>query len=242
MLTDVVFVPELLDSRHFANGSVVVLDVLRATTTMVAAFGAGAREVRVYGSIDEARVARSSASDVLLCGEENCRRPDGFDLGNSPSEFTRDRVAGKSIRMSTTNGTRAIRAARGAARLYAAGLVNAAATARHLADRQTDVTLLCAGTGGAVAMEDVIGAGAILAALNRLTANKPASDSARIALELFCASENSLPQTFRTTLGGRNVIAAGLEADVDFAARLDAFNHVLTIDPHTLIVTRAAGV
>ena len=244
MLVDVVFLPQLLAPRHLANRAVVVLDVLRATTTMAAAIDAGAREVRVFVSVDEARRARSSQpGDALLtCGEERCLRPAGFDLGNSPAEFTPQRVAGRTLLMSTTNGTRAIVSARAAPQLFAAALVNARATARHLAELGADVTLVCAGTDGEVAMEDVMGAGAIVEGLNRLTPTKLASDFARIAWQLFAASENSMAQALRTTLGGRNVVAAGLGRDVDFAARLDAFNHVLTIDPSTLIVTRASDV
>ena len=243
MQPDVVLLPQLLAPHHVADRAVVVLDVLRATTTMVAALDAGAREIRVFSSVAAVRGAESSGRDSLLrCGEENCLRPTDFDLGNSPAEFTRERVAGRTILMSTTNGTRATLAARGAAALFAAALVNADATARHVARLRLDLTLLCAGTGGELAMEDVIGAGAIVDALIRLTPNKIKSDAARAALTLFKASENSLPQTLRDTLGGRNVVEAGLGADIDFAARLNAFDTVATIDPETLIVTRAGAV
>jgi len=239
MLIDAVLLPPLLEPRHVVNRAVVVLDVLRATTTVAAALAAGAREIQVFPSVDDVRGAVPTVRDgLLLCGEERCLRPDTFDLGNSPGEFTRDRVAGKTILMSTTNGTRAIVAARGAARLYAAALVNAEATARHLAQVGMDVTLLCAGTGGEVALEDVVGAGAIVAALNRLTQNKLMSDASRIASALFEMSEKALAQTLRNTQGGRNVMNAGLDADIDFAARLNALDVVARVDPRTLTVTR----
>ena len=243
MHTDVVLLPQLLKPQHLDNRAVVVLDVLRATTTMAAALAAGARGVRTYASSEDVRLAIVAGDGLLSCGEERCLRPEGFDLGNSPAEFVRDRVEGKTILMSTTNGTRAIvAAARGAAQLYAAALVNAEATARHLAQLDADVTLLCAGTGGDVALEDLIGAGAIVATLNRLTQNKLASDTAQIALALFEMSEKSLHQTLRNTQGGRNVVAAGLEADIDFAARLNALHVVARVDPRTLTVTAANSV
>jgi 2-phosphosulfolactate phosphatase len=239
METDVVLVPQLLAPQQLRARAAVVLDVLRATTTIAAALHAGAREIRVFASTDDVRRARSGCQGALLCGEQHCLRPEGFDLGNSPGEFGAARVSGRTILMSTTNGTRAIVAARGAAQLYAAGLVNAEATARHLARLGSDVTLLCAGTGGEVALEDALGAGAIIAALNRLTSNKLASDSAAIASTLFETFEKSLPQTLRNTHGGRNVIAAGLEADIDFAARLNVMEIVADVDPRTLTATRA---
>jgi 2-phosphosulfolactate phosphatase len=161
-----------------------------------------------------------------MCGEEQCLRPEGFDLGNSPGAFTRE-YAERTVFMSTTNGTRAILAAQDAALLFAGALVNASAVATVLADVGMDVTLLCAGTNGRVAIEDVIGAGAVLAALNRKARAVPASDAARIALHLYESSKNDLPRALGDGDGGRNVLAAGLAEDIAFCASVDRFKHVV---------------
>src|SRR3954468_11755989 len=152
-------IPEDLDYRV-----VVVLDVLRATTTMAAALQAGVQEIHVYPDIESVREAKRQMPDALACGEQNCLKPGGFDLGNSPGDFAGQHL-GKTLLMSTTNGTKAILAARWADRILTGAIVNAQAVAAIIRQSNTDVTLLCAGTNGEVAPEDVIGAGAILAYL-----------------------------------------------------------------------------
>ena len=234
---DVVFLPKHLEPRHLAGRTVVVFDVLRATTTMAAALEVGVEEIRVFGSLDDAaRAASTHRGARILCGEENCLPPAGFDLGNSPGSFRRELHAGRTAYMSTTNGTRAIVAAQLSKALFTGALVNASAVARAVAIQANDVTLLCAGTGGAVAMEDVIGAGAVMAALDRISPISPESDAALIARRLYEAAASDFRAVLSETLGGRNVIAAGLLEDIAFAARLDAVDVVGFVERQTLSV------
>lgn len=242
MILDVVLLPKHLEPRHLNGRTVVVFDVLRATTTMAAALAAGVSEIRVFGSLADA--ARSAAGHVgprILCGEENCLPPPGFDLGNSPGAFRPEVHAGLCAYMSTTNGTRALLAARTARTLLAGAIINASAVARAVAAAGDDVTLLCAGTGGEVAMEDVLGAGAVIASLGRLTPFRPDCDAAIVARRLFEAAESNLRAALTETRGGRNVIAAGLAPDIDFAARLDALDVVGFVERETLSVKPALG-
>ena len=237
MNLDVVLLPKQLEPHHLDGRTVVVFDVLRATTTVAAALAAGVGEIRVFGSLAEAaRAAAAHEGARILCGEENCLPPAGFDLGNSPGAFRREMHAGRTAYMSTTNGTRAIVAARAAANVFAGAIVNASAVARAAAAADADVTLLCAGTGGAVAMEDVIGAGAVMAALGRNSPISPESDTALIARRLYEAASQDLRAALTESLGGRNVIAAGLLEDIAFAARLDALDVVGFVEQQTLSV------
>jgi 2-phosphosulfolactate phosphatase len=193
---NVVLLPSHLRPGELAGRACAVFDVLRATTTMAAALAAGVKEIRLFDSLDAARAAAASvAPPRLLCGESQCLPPAGFDLGNSPGDFG-SAVRGATILMCTTNGTRALLAARSAAALFTAALVNANATAAALAATGRDITLLCAGTGGEVAMEDVIGAGALVNALQSHGA-VGCGDAARIALQLFQASRESLGHVLR---------------------------------------------
>lgn len=239
MKVDVIALPKDITPEQIAGRSVVVFDVLRATTTMATALAAGAAEVRVFDSIDAASLAARdyAASDRLLCGEMKCLAPPGFDLGNSPRDYSAQRVAGKTIFLSTTNGTRAIVAARGAARLFAAALVNASATGAALRLIGNDVTLLCAGTNGQFADEDMIGAGAVADSMMKGN-GIDAGAVAKQAIELFDAARESLPQRLRKTLGGENIIAAKLEEDIDFAARLDVLDIVVEVTGHPPIARR----
>ena len=238
---DVVLLPTHLQPSHLKRRVVVVFDVLRATTTMAAALAAGVKEIRVFGDLGEASLAAGRHADAarrLLCGEENCLRPEGFDLGNSPGAFRRELHARRTMYMSTTNGTRAIVAAREAPVVLAGALANTSAVARAVVQRWAGmgVTLLCAGTGGAVAMEDVIGAGAVMAALGRSFPISPDSDAALIARRLYEAAAHDLRTALIESLGGRNVIAAGLLEDIAFAARLDALDVVGFVERQTLSV------
>ena len=237
MNVDVVLLPTHLHPHQLAARTVVVFDVLRATTTMAAALAAGVEQIRVFGSLYEAsRAATQHEGPRILCGEENCLPPPGFDLGNSPGAFRRELHAGRTAYMSTTNGTRAIVAAQSAKAVIPGALVNASAVARAVAASGDDVTLLCAGTGGEVAMEDVIGAGAVMAALVRTSPISPESDSALIAHRLYDSAAGDLRAALTESLGGRNVIAAGLLEDIAFAARLDALDVVGFVERQTLSV------
>lgn len=228
MRLDVVSLPALLTEQHVVGRSVVVFDVLRATTSMTAALAAGVSAICIYATPAEAAAAAGPPREGrLLCGEVGGLAPAGFDLGNSPRAFGRAH-RGRTAHVSTTNGTRAIVAARGAAAVYAAAIVNAAAVARAVAAAGRDVTLLCAGTDGAVAIEDVLGAGAVFDALEK-DVGGPAesrSDEPLIARDLFRAAKADLRAALAAGRGGQNVIAIGLDGDIDYAARLNAVDVV----------------
>lgn len=242
MNVDVALLPRDLPAISGAGVTVVVFDVLRATTTIAAALAAGVKAIHVFGNPEAARTeAAASAGGVLLCGEEQCLPPTGFDLGNSPGAFHHGLHARRTVYMSTTNGTGAILAARGAGRVLTGAIVNAAAAARAARDAGRDVILLCAGTDGQVATEDVLGAGAVLAALRGLGPLQLSSDVAWMAERLFLAARGDLVAALRASRGGRNVLAAGLGQDVDFAARLDALDVVGQVRGDSPPVIRAAA-
>lgn len=226
MIVDVALLPSDLLPNQLSGRSVVVFDVLRATTSITAALAVDVPEIRIFEDIESAR--REAAGFVgpkLLCGEQNCLPPAGFDLGNSPRAFNSTH-AGRTLFMSTTNGTKAIVAARSAPHVLVGALVNAAAVAARLHEIGLDVTFLCAGTQGQVAMEDVLGAGAVLAELQQLDDLQMSSDIGRIARRLFEASRHDLRGALGASQGGQNIIRAGLDGDIDFAARLNSFNVV----------------
>lgn len=234
---DVFFLPGELTLEHTLGRAVVVFDVLRATTSITSALAAGVKEIRVFGDIQAAeQAARSFGNSALLCGEVTCLRPPGFDLGNSPGEYRREVHAGRVAFLSTTNGTKAIIAAKGASIVLIGALVNATATARKLLALGKEVTLLCSGTQGRYSMEDVIGAGAVIDALESMTRCIPLSDGARIALNLFRSARSQLLKAVSDTTSGDNLRRAGLDKDIDFCARLDSIPIVGTIRENPLRV------
>ncbi len=227
MRVDVVFLPRDLRPEHLDGRAVVVFDVLRATTSMAAALAAGAREIRIFPDIASASAARKTfAGAAILCGEKDALPPPGFDVGNSPPHFTAALCEGRTLFTSTTNGTVAILSARGATALFIGALVNASATARAVAEIGINVTLLCAGTNGKFAMEDLLGCGAVLEGLHRHAAVIEESDAVRVARMLFESSRHQLISVLRDSQGGRNVLGVNLAPDIDFAGSLDRLDVV----------------
>lgn len=235
---EVVALPRDLLPQQVEGRAVAVFDVLRATTSMTAALAAGVKEIRIFGDVQSAaEAAGAHGGRRLLCGETRCLPPPGFDLGNSPAAFRRELHEGRTAFLSTTNGTRAVIAGRHAAALFVGGLVNASALAGRLMETGRDVTLLCAGTGGQIAMEDLIGAGAVLNAMRDRGVAEPAGDVAEIGLRLFRSARGNLRDALAAAVGGRNVIAAGLGEDVEFCAALDSLEVVGRVHDDPLRVT-----
>lgn len=154
------------------GATVLVIDVLRASSTIVAALAAGCRALVPVRDAEEAR-ARAAAyapATALLAGERRGEPLQGFDLGNSPLEFHPERVGGRTVLLTTSNGTRALLAVRGAAAIGVAGFVNLGAAARWADAQERDVALVCAGERGAVSLEDQVCAGLLV---ERLAARQP---------------------------------------------------------------------
>ena len=231
-----------------AGGIAVVIDVLRASTTIITALANGAARVRPVADVAEARrLAAALGPDTLLGGERGGVRIDGFELGNSPAEYARDRVAGRSIVITTTNGTAALAACLAAREILVGALVNRSAVAaavRRLAGAGDggDVHLVCAGTDGEVSGDDVLTAGAILdaAAADPAGVGDGFDSPARAALESFrtlCARggsvEGMIEEVFRHSPGGVNLVALGMVADLAAAAAIDSLTLVPRLDHAT---------
>lgn len=215
-----------------------MIDVLRASTTIVTALAHGAAVVLPRRSIDEARATAAAQAPtaaqagVVLGGERGCVRIAGFDLGNSPAEYTADRVAGKAVVITTTNGTAALAACHDAAEVLVGAIVNraavAAAATRLASERGCDaIHLVCAGTDGQVSDEDLLAAGAILAAAGPAGRLDQAAESAHERFLTVAAGgrvglEQRLAAAFRSGRGGANLIALGMEADLALAAAIDS--------------------
>jgi 2-phosphosulfolactate phosphatase len=243
MRVEVFFTPGELQGADVAGRTVVVIDVLRATTTIAEAFAAGARAVYPVASVEEAaRLASTLGRDeVLLCGERRCLPIEGFDLGNSPREFTSERVAGKALVMSTTNGTYAISLATGAERVITASFANLGAVAAAIAG-DTDVVIVCAGRQGRFALEDAVCAGLLLEALAGPGGSAPEGGDAVDAARSLAGSFAPTREMLANTAAGRDLIDAGLGDDLELCARIDRLDLVPVIrDRHIELLETAAA-
>jgi len=235
--------PALLDPAELADATVVVIDVLRATSTITAALAAGAAGIIPFAEVAAARQrAVGFPGPVLLGGEREGKRINGFDLGNSPGEYTPEAVQDQTILFTTTNGTRALATCQQASRVLLAGFVNLAAVVTQV-DSTPELHILCAGTNEKISQEDMLLAGALTEMLgSRSEPFTPSNDSARLAQQAWCSSNaqaGQLEHLLRAGRGGQNLLQLGLEADIAFCATVDRFDVVPSLDPQTGTITRS---
>jgi 2-phosphosulfolactate phosphatase len=219
--------PGLAPEGRLRGVVAVVIDVLRATTTIVHALAAGATCVRPVAEVEEARTLADSmrAGRVLLGGERGGEKLPGFDLGNSPLEYTPQRCRGSTVVLTTSNGTRALLRAAEAGRVLVAAFVNFSAVCELLRADACPVHIICSGTEGEVSLEDTLLAGALVNDLRdgyvlRL------NDSARLAWDCFEHHGRVLEGALEIGKGGARLRALGYDDDIRAAARVDQFNLV----------------
>jgi 2-phosphosulfolactate phosphatase len=229
MRVDVVFTPAGLGPGEVQGRTVFVIDILRATTSICAALTHGAKAIIPVASTEEAlRLAQTIRSDdVLLAGEKNCLRIPGFQLGNSPLEMTESAVKGKTIIVTTSNGTQALLACQGASEVYPTAAVNltaAADKARETLETDRHVLVVCAGRDGAFSLDDAYCAGRLIAALFGSRKPRRALNDAGLAcLDLVRRYGDRWERPLAYSQGGRELIRLGFRADLSDAARLDAY-------------------
>jgi 2-phosphosulfolactate phosphatase len=227
MKIDVHFTPLGLGAGDLAGRGVVVIDVLRATTTIVTALANGAKAVIPAASSEEAvRLASNLEKDgVLLAGERKSVKIEGFALGNSPREMLPAVVAGKTIVLATTNGTPALVAAQGGDPVLVGAPANFKALveqARAVLVERADLVILCAGREKGFAIEDAYTAGRLIKGMKRGLKNVALNDAARTALALTGA----VPGWDEALMGSdaaQQLASADLVEDVAFATRADRF-------------------
>ena len=203
----------------------MVVDVLRATSVMVQALASGASGVIPCLEVEEARAIASSLPEgsAILAGERQGLPIEGFDFGNSPDAFTRAVCGGKTLVMTTTNGTRAILGALDASEVFIAAFSNLTATVEALRDRDQPIHIIASGTDGLISFEDSALAGAIAVGVERPFGNDEALIAARLWATCRSRLENgrTLEDLLAMGRGGKRVRSIGLADDVRAAAAID---------------------
>ena len=238
---DVALLPSLVEPDALAERTVVVVDVLRATTTIVHSLHNGGEQVLPQPSLESAFAAHASfEGDSLIGGERGGKIVDGFHNGNSPIEYTPEIIAGKTLILATTNGTVAMERCRSAKRVFIGAMVNLEAVAK-VVENDPLVTVVCSGTDRCITSEDVIFAGAMMERIiaNRTAAGKQVgqlTDIASIALGHWQTTKRAvedgtpLAEFFRNARGGINLVKIGRNPDIEFAARIDTLPVVPELD------------
>jgi 2-phosphosulfolactate phosphatase len=227
-----------------ARRTVVVIDVLRASSTIVEALAAGARALYPVAEVEEAlKLANTLGRDeVLLCGERKSLPIDGFDLGNSPGDFTAERVGGKLIVMSTTNGTGATLAAGAAGRVIVGSWLNLTAVVDDLERSGAEPVFLCAGREGRFGLEDAVCAGTMAAAVMERygpDADWELNDGAMAALAMALRYPDP-DELLRETGAGKRLVESGLREDLAFCALTDRHDVVPVFHDRQIVLSAPA--
>ena len=227
--TNVFLLPDLIQNSDILSGSCcVVIDVLRATTTIINALGNQASSIIPVVSVEQARLTAQRA-DAMLGGERDCVKLEGFDFGNSPAEYTKERVKNQVIALTTTNGTRALLACVEAEQVLVAAFANLSAVRQKIANHRK-VNIICAGTNGEITLEDTLLAGALAAGRTESVLN----DQALLAINLWqpCEQSDNLEKAIYdkllTSRGGKNLQRVGMVSDIRLCAQLDTHSTLPT--------------
>jgi len=237
----VLFEPVARAGVDLAGATAVVIDAIRATTTIVAALAAGCREVVPYRTPEEVRAeaARRPPGTVVTAGERLGVRIEGLDFNNSPSVMTAASVGGRTLLLTTTNGTQAILDARAARTVLIAALPNRRAIARRAAAMGRRVVFVSAGTVGTVSCEDTLVAGAVIEALllEPGDATWHLEDSAQVALAAWRGAAGRLADIFHQTWGGAFIAQLGLEDDLAVCAQVDTMDVAAVVRGDPPVIT-----
>jgi 2-phosphosulfolactate phosphatase len=208
---EVVLSPALLFAHQVRNKTVVIIDILRATSSMCVAFETGVKKILPVATVEECLLFREF--DFLCAAERDAQKVEGFDLGNSPFEYTNPLLAGRSIAFTTTNGTKAIKIAReqGADQILIGSFLNINAVCNTLLSSKKDVILLCSGWKDKFNLEDTLFAGAVVHAVSNQFSTD--CDAARAAKELYALHQHQLKYFVDQSSHAKRFKILGMQTD-----------------------------
>lgn len=236
MKIEVCFSPALYPAYHDPEAIVVVVDIFRATTTMAAAFSNGVRSIRPVATVEEAQAYKEKG--WLVGAERNVRRCDFADFGNSPFDYTPEKVAGKEIVFTTTNGTKAITIAQSAYRVVTGAFINLQAVADYCVGHKRNVVVLCSGWQDKVNIEDTLFGGALVDLLVNTGLYEKGSDSAVIAQDMWITNKEDLLRYLAPTDHVARLKANHLDDSIPYCLTLSITDRVpeLSIEEETLLL------
>jgi 2-phosphosulfolactate phosphatase len=228
MKVNVLFTPANADELSFSGKTTVVIDVLRATTTIINALNNGAKEIIPVASVEFAvKVSGGMFGGLtLLGGERNTKKIEGFAMGNSPREYTHENVNGKSIILYTTNGTKALVKAKFSKNLFAVSFSNLSAIAEHLFSLNQDVEILCAGRNNSFSLEDSICAGKLISEIIKFKEDLEFTDTSKASIILSKSFGRNLLKMLMETEHGKLLIENGFEDDIKFCSKINNINSI----------------
>lgn len=222
MKINVLLSPLNAEEMYFAGKTTVVIDVLRATTVIATALENGAKEIIPVGTIEFAMKISGDAfgGHRLLGGERNTKKIEGFNVGNSPLEYSKEYVDGKSIILYTTNGSKSIVKAKFSENLVTCSFYNMGAIVDYLSDLNSDFDILCSGASGRFSLEDTVCAGKLISEISKVKENVELTDSSRASVALNKSFGKSIVKMMKETEHGQKLIENGFEEDIVHCSKL----------------------
>ena len=225
MNVDIIISADDIKEKKILNKSVVVIDILRATSVIVTAINNGCKEVIPVLTVDEAvKIAGKDRNMYMLGGERDALKIQGFDFSNSPLEYNSNKVRGKTLVMTTTNGTRAIKASSKAKNIIIAAMINAKAVVQKLIDYNNDVVIVNSGTNGEFSIDDFICSGYIISTLKKeMEVNL--SDIATTSLYIY-ENNKDIKSFIKYANHYKKIKELGLHEDLEYCCQKDIIDSV----------------
>lgn len=223
---EICFSPDLIQHHELEGKIVVVVDIFRATSTMVAALANGVKKILPFADLESCRVMQDQG--YRIAGERNGHTAPGFELGNSPVAFLNGDYAGILLAMTTTNGTQAIEKSKGAAQILIGSFPNLQATVSYIQTQQKDVLIHCAGWKGRFNLEDSLYAGALVKSLE--SSHRADEDGALAMKSLFEREGHRLKDYLSQASHAKRLQNHGIERDIEFCLTFDLYDLVVKVD------------
>ncbi len=229
MKIDVLFSTAGVAENYFTDKNCVVIDLLRATSTIITALNNGSKEIIPIASVDEAiRISKNLDRDsYLLCGERHARKIEGFDLGNSPLEYTEEKIKGKILILSTTNGTKVFNLLKNAKKVILVAALNISAVTEVIEKSNEDWVVICSGRENMFDASDALCAGLLINRIKSNTIGKiELNDAASQSLLYYEKSSKRIEKTLSQTEHGKYLIENNFKQDIDFIAQVDVYKNI----------------
>jgi len=225
--------PALLPLYNVEEYIVVVIDIFRATSSICYGIENGAEAIIPVSQVEECSAYREKGLDYLLAAERDGKVVDGFDFGNSPFSYTAEKVAGKTVVLTTTNGTHALHLSRSAKRIVIGSFLNLTALSNWLKTQHENILLVCAGWKNNFNLEDTLFAGAVIEQLK--TEGFVLDDAALAANDLFQLGKDDINLYLKKTSHGERLKKLGIEKDIEFCLQVDITTAIPVLEGERLV-------
>ncbi len=230
---DVCLTPALIPLYNVEDYIVVVIDIFRATTSICYGIENGAEAIIPVSQVEECSAYLEKGFDYLLAAERNGEVVEGFDFGNSPFSYTKEKVAGKTIVLTTTNGTHALHLSRSAKKIVIGAFINLTAICNWLKQQNENILLVCSGWKNNFNLEDTLFAGAVVEQLKN--SGFVVDDPALAANDLYNIAKDDLDKYLKKTSHSERLKKLGIDADIEFCLKIDLTTAIPILDGDKLV-------